>query len=317
MFTRESVDGIVPQRGHPSLRMRFVCACLAATRTKRVLGDAESTEADRLRVRRKGPAAVPRRVLRRYDVSVSHHSGLRCTEIGVRGRRPDRTIVYLHGGAYVYPAVVQHWDLMAALAAENNARVIAPCYPLAPEGTAATVIPSLLDLQVRLTERSGAAPVWAGDSAGGGLALATAMRLRDEGLPPPRHLVLIAPWLDIGLSNPGVADVIDRDPTLDVAGLRYAGRLWAGALPPDSPQVSPGGGDLRGLPPTTVIVGTRDIFVADCRDFTARARAAGVDATLLECAGGFHAYPAVTFLPESIEARRLVTTRLNAADPKE
>ncbi|WP_234534801.1 alpha/beta hydrolase fold domain-containing protein [Streptomyces shenzhenensis] len=141
------------------------------------------------------------------------------------------------------------------------------------------------------------------------------MRLRDEGLPPPRHLVLFAPWLDAGLTNPGVADVVARDPMLDVVGLRYAGRLWAGALPLDSPQVSPGGGDPRGLPPTTVIVGTRDIFLADCRDFAARARAAGVDVTLLEGTDGFHVYPAATFLPESAEARRLVTARLTAPEP--
>ncbi|MFI5800389.1 alpha/beta hydrolase fold domain-containing protein [Streptomyces sp. NPDC051677] len=316
MPTREHAD-VVTGRGHPSLRMRFVCAWLAATRTKRVLGDDESTEADRQRNRRKGPAAVPRRLRRTHDVTVHDRAGLRCAEIGVRGRRPERTIVYLHGGAYINPVVVQHWDLMAALAAENDARVIAPFYPLAPEGTAGTVVPSLLDLQVRLTEESGAAPVWAGDSAGGGLALATAMRLRGEGLPLPRHLVLFAPWLDAGLTNRGVADVVARDPTLDVAGLRYAGRLWAGALPVDSPQVSPGSGDPRGLPPTTVVVGTRDIFVADCRDFAARARTAGVDIALFEGVGGFHVYPAVTFLPESAEARRLVTARLNAPNPKE
>lgn len=168
---------------------------------------------------------------------------------------------------------------------------------------------------MRLTAESGAAPVWTGDSAGGGLALATAMRLRDEGLAPPRHLVLFAPWLDVGLTNPGVAGLIARDPMLEVVGLRYSGRLWAGALPLDSPQVSPGGGDPRGLPPTAVVVGARDVFLADCRDFAARA--AGVDITLLEGAGGFHVYPAATFLPGSTEARRLVTARLNATDPKE
>ncbi|MFJ3799452.1 alpha/beta hydrolase fold domain-containing protein [Streptomyces sp. NPDC090088] len=313
MSTRERGEAVT-RRSRPSLRMRLVCAGLAVTRTKRILGADASTEADRLRNRGKGPAAVPRRLRRTHEVTVHDRGGLRCAEIGVRDRRPERTIVYLHGGAYINPVVVQHWDLMAALAAENDARVIAPFYPLAPEGTAATVVPALLDLQVRLTAESGTAPVWAGDSAGGGLALATAMRLRDEGLPAPRHLVLFAPWLDVGLTNPGVADVVVRDPTLGVVGLRYAGRLWAGALPLDSPQVSPGGGDPRGLPPTTVIVGTRDIFVADCRDFAARARAAGVDITLLEGADGFHVYPAVTFLPESAEARRLVTARLNASD---
>ncbi|WP_369220699.1 alpha/beta hydrolase fold domain-containing protein [Streptomyces sp. R39] len=238
MSTREHAEVVTP-RSRPSLRMRFVCAWLAATRTKRILGAEESTEADRVRNRGKGPAAVPGRLRRTHDITMRDRDGLRCAEIRVRDRRPERAIVYLHGGAYINPLVAQHWDLMAALAAENDARVIAPFHPLAPQGTAATVVLALLGLQVRLAEESGAAPVWAGDSAGGGLALATAMRLRDEGLPPPRHLVLFAPWLDAGLTNPGVADVVARDPTLDVVGLRYAGRLWAGALPLDSPPGQP------------------------------------------------------------------------------
>lgn len=133
MQTRRGRRGRDP-RSRPSLRMRLVCAWLTSTRTKRVLADEASTEADRRRNRAEGPAVVPRRLLRTHDVTVHHRDGLRCAEVVVQGRRPTRTIVYVHGGGYIDPLVVQHWDLMAALAAENDARVIAPFYPLAPRG---------------------------------------------------------------------------------------------------------------------------------------------------------------------------------------
>lgn len=299
-------------RTRPSLRMRLVVAYLGTTRTKRVLGDVDATEADRQRGRQQGAAPPSRRVRRTHDVTEHERDGLRWAEVVDRGRNPTSNIVYVHGGGYISPAVVQHWDLMAALASDNNARVVAPFYALAPAGTAATELPDMVDLHLRLTEESGGSPpTWAGDSAGGGLALATAMRLRDDGQPLPRHLLLFAPWLDVELLNPRISEVIETDPTLNLPGLRYAGKLWSGDLPPSSPQVSPGNGEPRGLPPMTVIVGTRDIFVADCRDFSARARVAGVDIVLRESPGGFHVYPAATFLPESREARRLVTERLN------
>ncbi|MFG2955823.1 aldehyde dehydrogenase family protein [Streptomyces sp. NPDC048291] len=82
MPTREHAD-VVTGRGHPSLRMRFVCAWLAATRTKRILGDDESTEADRRRNRRRGPAAVPRRLRRTHDVTVHDRAGLRSGKVNI------------------------------------------------------------------------------------------------------------------------------------------------------------------------------------------------------------------------------------------
>ncbi len=303
-------------RSSPSWRMRLVCQVLAARGTKRVLGSAEQTEHDRRRNVARGVPAPRRRHSARYGFRETTLADVRCLEV-VDSRRPDprRTIVYVHGGAYVNPPVVQHWDLIAALATENDARVVAPGYPLAPAGTAATVVPLMLDVDAAVRARYGPRVVWAGDSAGGGLALATALALRDQGRTVPDHLVLVAPWLDVTMSNPGVGQVEPRDPSLAVPGLQHAGRLWAGGTDPRDPLVSPGFADLDELPPTTLVVGDRDLFLQDCRDLAERAGRADVDVSLVEAPGGFHVFPAVTFLPESKAARRHVSARL-AENPR-
>lgn len=293
----------------PSLRLRAVRRYLAATRTKWVLGSADTTEADRLRNRAAGVPTPSRRHRRRHGFTRVEIAGVPCLEVvDARGPDPTSTIVHAHGGAYVNPPVVQHWDLVAALATENRARVLVPLYPLAPEGTAATVVPLMVELHAEVRAAYGPDVVWSGDSAGGGLALLVALALRDADRPLPAALVLLAPWVDVGLVHPR----LDRgpDPALDVPGLRYAGRLWAGDLDVADPRVSPGFADLAGLPPTTVVVGGHDLFVEDCRDLAARADAAGVDVHLAVAPGGFHVFPAVTFLPESRAARRLVADRL-------
>ncbi len=282
-------------RSSPSWRMRLVCQVLAARGTKRVLGSAEQTEHDRRRNGARGVPAPRRRHSARYGFRETTLADVRCLEV-VDSRRPDprRTIVYVHGGAYVNPP---------------------PLYPLAPAGTAATVVPLMLDVDAAVRARYGPRVVWAGDSAGGGLALATALALRDQGRTVPDHLVLVAPWLDVTMSNPGVGQVEPRDPSLAVPGLQHAGRLWAGGTDPRDPLVSPGFADLDELPPTTLVVGDRDLFLQDCRDLAERAGRAGVDVSLVEAAGGFHVFPAVTFLPESKAARRHVSARL-AENPR-
>jgi acetyl esterase/lipase len=301
-------------RSSPSLRMRLVCQVLAARGSKRVLGSAEATEQDRLRNVARGVPAPRRRLTARHVLTETTVAGVPCLEV-VDTQRPEprRTIVYVHGGAYVNPPVVQHWDLVAALATENDARVVAPLYPLAPGGTAATVVPLMVDVDAAVRAAHGPRVVWAGDSAGGGLALAAAVALRDRGRALPDHLVLLAPWLDVTMSNPGVDAAAPRVPSLAVPGLQHAGRLWAGNTHPRDPLVSPGFADLDELPPTTVVVGDRDLFAPDCRELAERAERAGVDVSLVEAADGFHVFPAVTFPPESRAARRAISARLDAS----
>ncbi|MEJ5913254.1 alpha/beta hydrolase fold domain-containing protein [Pseudokineococcus sp. 1T1Z-3] len=294
----------------PSVPLRVVNALLGVL--SRPPRDAAAAERSRLVSQRRGPARPGWAVRRACDISRSTLAGLPVVTVAPRGRTPSSVLVYVHGGAYVGPPLSQHWDLMAALAKEADATVLAPLYPLAPQGTAAPVVAAMVELHRELLARDGVAPAWAGDSAGGGLALATALALRAAGEPLPPHLALLAPWVDLSLRNPGIAAFAGRDRLLDVAALRHDGDLWRAGLPVDDPRVSPVVADLQGLPPLTVVVGTRDLFTPDCRLLAERARAAGVDVVLEEYAEGFHVFPAVTWLPESRAARRTVVRRLTA-----
>ncbi|MEU5884596.1 alpha/beta hydrolase [Spirillospora sp. NPDC047279] len=209
------------------------------------------------------------------------------------------TVLYLHGGAYIGEIVRPHWNLIAQLT-EAPAEVIVPLYPLAPYGRAASVVAATAEL-ITAT----APTVLMGDSAGGGLALAAALRLRDQGADLPSRVVLISPWLDVTMTAP-LQDAIEPvDPMLARPGLAEAGRLWAADLDVRHPDVSPLHGSFEGLPPTTVHCGTRDLLLTDSRTFTKAATKAGVQVDYHEAPGQPHVYPLMP-TPEGRAARRSI-----------
>ncbi len=297
-------------RERPSIAMRGTVALLKLTTTKSELSDPARTAAAAARRQRAGAAPFPRRLARRFETRHGAYGSLPVIEVRRRGRPAGPVIVYLHGGAYLDPLIGHQWNLVCALADDNDARVIVVFYPLSPKGCAAGVLTALTGMHRQLVRQEGYAPIYAGDSAGGGLALALALRLRADGAPPPRHLALFAPWVDVTLSNPEIAATEPRDPTLALPGLRYAGACWASETDVGDPDVSPINGHPEGLPPMTVIVGTRDLFHSDCRALVTRAAAAGVDAVLYEAPGAFHVFIAATMLPESRQGRAALARRL-------
>ena len=114
--------------------------------------------------------------------------------------------------------------------------------------------------------------VLAGDSAGGGLALAVAMGVRDAGGPQPSHLVLLSPWVDLTTSAPGTVEAGARDPWLNVENVPVYAGYWAGSADDLArPEVSPGLADVTGLPPTLMLCGTRDILFPACQQLADRA----------------------------------------------
>lgn len=202
-----------------------------------------------------------------------------------------QVIWYLHGGAYIFHASEFHWQFLDQLVQRTHATVIASNYPLAPNAQAGEVIPALRTVYQALLERAPAGQiVIAGDSAGGGLALACAQDLRDHGLPQPAQVCLFSPWLDIAMRNPAAQALAERDVLLGISGLVMAGQHWAGALDDRHPWVSPLFGDLHGVAPLAMWVGTNEIFLPDVRLLRANAEAAGVLAHYVEAPGMFHAY---------------------------
>ena len=254
----------------------------------------------------------PPRGLRSVQVEVDVHAapGWPVYRVLPRHRTPTRAAVYVHGGAWVNQIHPLHWRLVAGLAVRSGTAVTVPIYPLAPVGTAATVVPAVADLLAGLTDRHGAGSVSvAGDSAGGQIALSAAMLLRDRGVAPLHRTVLVSPALDLTLTNPEIDVVELTDPWLARPGTRAAIELWRGDLPLEDPRVSPLFGDLTGLGPLTVFSGTRDITSPDTRLLVARARAAGVAVDHHEEAGLVHVHPLLP-VPEGRRARRVMAAAL-------
>jgi monoterpene epsilon-lactone hydrolase len=212
-------------------------------------------------------------------------------------------VVHFHGGGYVLGAGRPHWTLLAALIARTGVTACMPDYPLAPESTAAETVAWAMDAYELAAAAAAVAErpvVLMGDSAGGGLALAVAVAARDRGLPMPAALVLLSPWLDVGMTAPDAKELDRRDPILTRRGLLAAGKAYAGAAGAADPLASPLFANLTGLPPTTVYVGTAEQLVADARRLAVRAaQIPGWRVDVRETPDMVHDWVLFGFLPEA------------------
>ena len=183
-----------------------------------------------------------------------------------RSGKNNGTILYLHGGAYLRRAAKQHWDFVYSLVYEYGYQVVFPDYPVAPEKSYRDVFEMTAELYHLLAEKSVPGNIiLMGDSAGAGLALAFAQKLRDEQGQKPKHIVLLSPWLDVSMSNPEIPDAENKDPFLMARGLKAAGEAYAKGISTKNPLVSPIYGDLHNLGQLTLFTGTYDLLNPDAR----------------------------------------------------
>ena len=214
---------------------------------------------------------------------------------------PRRSVVYLHGGAYVRGIVPWHWRFLVPLADALGARAVLPAYPLAPEFTVEDSFEEMVALVQEVLAESPDGVVLAGDSAGGGYALAVAQALRDRGGPQVDRLVLFAPWVDLTSSAPGTLEADERDPWLSFEHLSIYATFWAGSEDHAAladPRVSPGLADLAGLPPALMFCGTRDLLQPACDVLFERADAADWSLEYVVAPGLIHVYPLLP-IPEA------------------
>ena len=289
-----------------SLQMRVVSAFLRLAYKPRMA----TVERARKRIAEPKRSAEPPAALRtRHDVRTRQVEGFPCCTVAPRGRRAGRAAVYLHGGAYISEISPQHWALISRLA-DAGVRVEVPSYGLAPQHTYREAYPFLTAVyRGLLTGFDAAAVTILGDSAGGGLALGFAHTLAAAGLPQPRRVVLISPWLDLTLSHPDLPAVEARDPWLCSVGLAEAARAWAGGDDQEDPRLSPGNGPLAGLAPIDLYVGTHEICLPDALQLQERARAEGVKIDLTVCEGALHVYPLLP-VPEGRAAAAAIVERV-------
>lgn len=298
----------------PSFLSRIVPGFLRATRANRAFVSARAAREHVAQVTvRPAPYGPPRRLRPDVTVSASHRNGWPVYTLTPAGGDARGGVVYVHGGAWVRQIVKQHWQLAAQIAAEARTTVTVPIYPLAPFGTADRVVAAMAELVLAGNAAHGSTCL-AGDSAGGQIALSTAVLLRDEHRVVTPRTVLIAPALDLSMTNPGIDVVQPTDPWLGREGTRVFIDLWRGDLGVDDPRVSPLRADLHGLGPLTVFCGTRDILHPDVGLLVDRATEAGVDVDYHEGTGLVHVYP-LTPTPEGRAARAVIVDRLRAARP--
>lgn len=245
--------------------------------------------------------AVPRFARRFSLVTEQLPGGFSSYGFVVRGRLPTRTVLYLHGGGYMAPIDPLQVRWAGRLAKALDARIVMPDYPLAPEHTWRDSHDVLVDLAARLAADGDL--ILAGDSSGGGLALAVAESLRDRGGPQPQRLLLISPWVDLTMGEPGTLEMDALDPWLFLGKARAYAAWWAGsAADLGRPEVSPGLGDLAGLPPALMFCGGRDLLLPSCRALARRAGEAGWDLTYVEEPDLIHVYPILPGIPEAKRA---------------
>ncbi|CAL9394661.1 alpha/beta hydrolase fold domain-containing protein [Streptomyces sp. enrichment culture] len=264
----------------------------------------------RERTLRPRPYGPPRRLRADVTVSVERWRSWPVYTLGPAAGGARGAVVYVHGGAWVNEIVAPHWRLAARIAAEAGTHVVVPVHPLLPFATVADVVPAMVGLFLTVRERHGATAL-AGDSAGGQIALSTAVLLRETHRTVARRTVLVSPALDLSFTHPGIDAVQPYDPWLARPGLRVFADHWRGGLPTSDPMVSPLAADPRGLGPVTLFSGTHDILHPDARLFADRARAAGVDVELHEARGAVHVYP-LTPTRDGARARSVVVDRLRA-----
>ena len=142
----------------------------------------------------------------------------------------------------------------------------------------------------------------AGDSAGGGLAAAALVALRDTGAPLPAAAVCISPWVDLALTGASVRQKATTDPILDADSLAMYARYYAGERETTFPLISPLYADLKGLPPLLIQVGTDEILLDDAIRLAENARQEGVEVVLETWEGMFHVFQIISFLPETRKA---------------
>ncbi len=217
----------------------------------------------------------------------------------------DKLLLYLHGGAYIAGGSTTHRQLVSHIACAANVRAVVPDYRLAPEHPFPSAIEDVVGVYRSLLT-DGRAPdkiVIAGDSAGGGLTLATLLTLRDAGDSLPAAACLLSPWLDLAGTGETMQTHAGRDPWFRVEDLPMVARYYCADDELMNPLVSPVYADLGRLPPLYIQVGAEEILLSDSTRAAESIRRAGGSVDLEIWPGMWHVFQAfVKRVPESRDA---------------
>lgn len=239
------------------------------------------------------------------QVEAVEAGGVPCEWIDAPQARPDRVFIFIHGGGYYRGSVAASRATAANIGAATRARALSVGYRLAPEHVFPAAIDDCLSAYRWLldSEMKSARIAVGGISAGGGLTLALLLGARERGWELPAAAVPLSPWTDLTQSGASFEANADADPSMSRMYLdRFAAMYLAGA-DPHEPLASPLHGNLSGLPPMLVQVGSIETMLDDSTAFAERAKATGVDVTLECWEGVFHGWHgSAHVLPEARQA---------------
>lgn len=241
---------------------------------------------------------------RKVDYADTHVGGIPAIVATPTEVRPDRHILYIHGGAYVLGSPKSHIAMCARLAKRAAATVTVIDYRLAPEHVYPAAIDDCVAAYRAITAEVDPSLVTiAGDSAGGGATLSTLGALKATGDPMPGAAYVLSPWADLTASGESVVTREPFDPMFDGDGLIEAATTYAGDTPLDHPGVSPLFADPTGYPPTLIQTGMDEILLSDSTRLAERYTAAGVEVRLDLRDDLWHVYPILAgYMPEATDA---------------
>ena len=208
--------------------------------------------------------------------------GIPAEWIAAPGADPERVIYYLHGGGYAMGSINTHREMVSRISRASGARALAIDYRLAPEHPFPAAVEDAT-AAYRWLLSAGVDParlVIAGDSAGGGLTVATLVALRDAGDSLPAAAVCLSPWVDMEGIGESMTTKAEADPMVNREDLLEGAQAYLGGADPRTPLAAPLYADLKGLPPLLIHVGTAETLLDDSTRLAERAKAAGVDVTL-------------------------------------
>jgi len=229
-------------------------------------------------------------------------SGVSTERVEIRGLqglwlRPDTQrsggiVLYLHGGAYVQGSINTSRALAARLALAAQTSTLSLEYRLAPEHPYPAAVDDAFDVYCELLESRPGRPIAiTGDSAGGGLSVALALRIRDAGLKPPVALALLSPWTDLTLSNATHNKLAKVDPFFsDTEPLRKAAQAYAQGHDLTIPFISPQFASFENFPPTLIHVGELEALLDDSRVLAKRMSTDGASVELKVYPGMWHVW---------------------------
>lgn len=297
-----------------SRNAKIIKACIHAMAANRLIGPQIQT--GRLQRKMLEPAWKCPEEYRFLKIEMRHFS-VEC--LNPKAAESDRVLLQIHGGGYVSGLrniyrdfALEYSQMCGGMKVFSLDYRLAPKHPFPSAFLDATVTYQwLLDLGY-----DGKQIILAGDSAGGGLALALAMWLRDQEMPMPAGMVLMSPWTDQTASGVSYQENFEKDPMFGGTkeSMIYLGEYRAGHDPKD-PYLSPLFGDFRGLPPMLVQAGEIEMLRSDAQDAAAKAEKAGCQVTLSIYEGMFHVFQmALQRMPESVEAWEEIRLFLEALE---